>query len=100
MKVEVEVPKDPNELIAAQRKLVDTSHLWMMNGRLIIRGMVVSSGEIVNLPFRNKKDHELASQNAIAREIERVEATYVPGTNQPPHEFEGCTKLYLREDIG
>ena len=78
--------------------VVDCSHLWILDHHMIVRGMVVTGREVVDLPWRRKKDNELASQSEIAREIALVLALEIRGKIQTPKDFES-TKLYIREDI-
>ena len=78
--------------------VVDCAHLWMLDHHMIVRGMVVTGREVVDLPWRRKKDNELASQSEIAREIALVLALEIRGKIQTPKDFES-TKLYIREDI-
>lgn len=78
--------------------LVDCPHLIMLDSKLVVRGMVVTGREATMLPWRRKKDNELASQAEIARELELVAALAIRGKIQVPSDF-ASTKLYLREDI-
>ncbi len=79
--------------------LVD--HLCVINRELVIYGIVVTSREALELPFRVRADivKRLASQAEIAREIDLVKAMYIHGKNQAPSAFRERCKLYLREDI-
>lgn len=78
--------------------LIDCSHLWVLDGQLVIRGMVVTGKECTELPWRRKKDGEPASQAEIAREIELVKALYIRSKAQTPSDF-ADTKLFIREDV-
>ncbi len=78
--------------------LVSANHLWVLDGQLVIRGMVVTGKECTELPWRRKKDGEPASQAEIARDIELVKALYIRSKVQTPSDF-GDTKLYIREDV-
>ncbi len=78
--------------------MIDCPHLWVLDGQLVIRGMVVTGKECTELPWRRKKDGEPASQAEIAREIELVKACYIRSKVQTPSDFED-TKLFIREDI-
>ncbi len=87
------VPSQANQL------LVD--HLCVIDRQLVIHGIVVTSREALELPFRVRADivKRLASQAEIAREIDLVKAMYIHGKNQAPSAFRERCKLYLREDI-
>lgn len=78
--------------------IVDCSHLWVIDGQLVIRGMVVTGKECTELPWRRKKDGEPASQAEIAREIELVKALWIRSKVQMPGDF-ADTKLFIREDV-
>lgn len=78
--------------------LVSANHLWVLDGQLVIRGMVVTGKECTELPWRRKKDGEPASQAEIAREIELVRALYIRSKVQTPSDF-AETKLFIREDV-
>jgi len=75
------------------------NHLWMRNEWFIVYGTCLTGAEATELPWRRRKDHELATQNEIRRDLELVQSLYVRGTNQGPSAFDEV-KLYLREDIG
>ncbi len=78
--------------------IIDCSHLWVLDGQLVIRGMVVTGKECTELPWRRKKDGEPASQAEISRDIELVKALYIKGKVQTPVDFDD-TKLFIREDV-
>lgn len=78
---------------------VTCNHLWMREGHFIVYGTVLTGAEATELPWRRRKDHELASPNEIRRDLELVQSLYVRGQNQGPEAFDEV-KLYLREDIG
>jgi|SRR6185369_10788923 len=75
------------------------NHLWMREEWFVVYGTVLTGAEATELPWRRRKDHELASQNEIRQDLELVQALYVRGQNQGPAAFDEV-KLYLREDIG
>ncbi len=78
---------------------VTCNHLWMREEWFVVYGTVLTGAEATELPWRRRKDHELATPNEIRRDLELVQALYVRGTNQGPSAFDEV-KLYLREDIG
>ncbi len=78
--------------------LVSANHLWVLDGQLVIRGMVVTGKECTELPWRRKKDGEPASQAEIAREIELVKALWIRSKVQTPADF-ADTKLFISEDV-
>ena len=78
---------------------VTCNHLWMREEWFVVYGTVLTGAEATELPWRRRKDHELASQNEIRQDLELVQALYVRGQNQGPAAFDEV-KLYLREDIG
>ncbi len=78
---------------------VTCNHLWMREEWFVVYGTVLTGAEATELPWRRRKDHELATPNEIRRDLELVQSLYVRGTNQGPAAFDEV-KLYLREDIG
>ncbi len=78
---------------------VTCNHLWMREEWFVVYGTVLTGAEATELPWRRRKDHELATPNEIRRDLELVQSLYVRGTNQGPSAFDEV-KLYLREDIG
>jgi hypothetical protein len=76
-------------------------HLCIINRQLVVHGIVVTSRECVDLPWRVKADicKRLATQAEICSEIALVKAMYIHGKNQAPSVFAERCKLYLREDI-
>ena len=77
---------------------VTCNHLWMREEWFIVYGTCLTGAEATELPWRRRKDHELATLNEIRRDLELVQSLYVRGTNQGPSAFDEV-KLYLREDI-
>jgi len=76
-------------------------HLCIIDRQLVVHGIVVTSRECVDLPWRVKSDvcKRLATQAEICSEIALVKAMYIHGKNQAPSVFAERCKLYLREDI-
>ena len=77
---------------------VTCNHLWMRQEWFVVYGTVLTGAEATELPWRRRKDHELATPNEIRRDLELVQSLYVRGTNQGPEAFDEV-KCYLREDI-
>ncbi len=77
---------------------VTCNHLWMREEWFVVYGTVLTGAEATELPWRRRKDHELASPNEIRRDLELVQSLYIRGQNQGPEAFDEV-KLYLREDI-
>ena len=86
------------EQVWQEDPLVTPNHLWVLEGQFIVRGMVITGREAMDLPWRRKKDNEPASQAEIGRELELVKALAIRGKVQTPKDFES-TLLYIREDI-
>jgi hypothetical protein len=76
-------------------------HLCIINRQLVVHGIVVTSRECVDLPWRVKADicKRLATQAEICSEIALVKAMYIHGKNQAPSVFAERCKLYIREDV-
>jgi hypothetical protein len=74
------------------------NHLMVIEGKLVVLGMVITGAECMTLPWRLKKSGELATANQIGKDIALVEALYVRGKVQGPEVFRE-TKCFIREDI-